>query len=74
MIKNLLSLDHLCEKISTRDDNDNNNNNNNNNNMTIIPIVVEAIKKKMKVSGRIEAIQTIALLKSARIIRKVLQT
>ena len=52
--------------------------------MTIIPIVIGAIGivtkgslkglEDLKVGGRVETIQTTALLKTARILRRVLET
>ena len=52
--------------------------------MTIVPIVIGAFStvtkellkslEDLEVGGRVEAIQTIALLKTARILRRVLET
>ena len=68
----------------------NNNNNNNNNNklwnikVTIVPIVIGALGtvtkgllkglEDLEVRGRVETIQTTALLRTARILRRVLET
>ena len=61
----------------------NNNNNNNNDNNTIIPITIGAFGKVTKgllkgledleVGGRVETIQTTTLLRTARILRRVLE-
>ena len=56
-----------------------NNNNNNNNKVTIVPIVIGAFwllkgLEDLEVGDRVETIQTKALLKTARILRRVLVT
>ena len=64
----------------------NNNNNSNNNNMkvTIVPIVIGVFGtvtkglstglEDMEFGGRVETIQTTVLLRTARILRRVLET
>ena len=63
---------------------DNNNNNNNNNKVTIIPIVIGAFGtvtkgllmglEVLEAGGRVETIQTTALLRTASILKSVLET
>ena len=44
--------------------------------VTVIPIVIGLVREleELKIGGRIESIQTTALLRSARILRRVLET
>ena len=70
--------------LKTRPYNNNNKINNNNNNVTIIPIVIGAFGtvtegllkglEDLAVGEPVETIQTTALLKTARILRRVLET
>ena len=62
----------------------NNNNNNNNNNVAVIPLVIGALDtvtkrliqgpEDLEIRGQVEIIKTTALLRSARILRRVLKT